>query len=82
MTTVKELPKPKHGTQRNWRIEKGGAHKATFIDNDGGEHEVVAHSSEHSASERFCANCDEWITARGILGGVWCPKCETQWHQR
>jgi hypothetical protein len=76
---VSEIPKPKHGDQKNWRIEQEDISKSTFKDASGNEFEMVTHSSEQSVSERFCASCDKWVTAKGIFGGIWCPDCKTTW---
>jgi hypothetical protein len=81
MGLVIELPKPKHGEQRNWRMEKAASNHSEFVAGDGSTIEIESHSSEHSASERFCATCDKWVTAVGVLGGVWCPACLTNWHK-
>lgn len=80
MGTVAVLQKPKHGEQRNWRIEKVLSSTTCFGVAGGSQHEIESHSSEQSASERFCSKCDKWITAVGVLGGVWCPICLTSWH--
>ena len=75
---ITTLPKPEHGEQRNWRIESESTSAVASL--PGGEEiEYVADEHEYSASERYCASCDEWVTAAGIIGGLMCPKCKTSW---
>lgn len=78
-SNVTTLPKPKHGTQKNWRTEPTSGQQSNFVTADGAVH-TFSLRGEQSASERFCATCDKWITATGVLGGVWCPTCLTNWR--
>lgn len=82
MSNIVETARPRHGDQKNWRMETAVSSTTTFNLPDGEELELVSHSSEHSVSERFCTPCDKWVTAEGVLGGVWCPECNTQWNKQ
>lgn len=82
MSDVISTKRPNHGDQRNWRMETDQVSTSKFIDSTGQEFEMVTHSSEQSASERFCAICDKWVTAKGIFGGIWCPECKTEWSEK
>lgn len=79
---VETLKKPEHGAQRNWRIESSTPTMGEFNLANGENISVPVHSEEHSVSERYCANCDKWVTAKGIFGGVWCPECDTEWMKK
>jgi hypothetical protein len=61
------MSKPKHGEEKNRRIE------SSWEKNYG---------IEQTVSERYCAVCHEWKTAKGILGGFGCSDCGTSWDQK
>lgn len=60
----------KHGSKRNWRIEREPNITQSFTDARGNELAVSYSPSEHSVVERYCAVCDSWTEQHGILDAV------------
>jgi len=67
-----------HGEIRNHRTETT-TQNMPFKTSDGHPFTVTVLSEEHTVCERFCAVCDQWVTAKGIMGGLLCPECSTPW---
>lgn len=66
-----------HGETRNRRTET----KATdgqFLTPEG-EVTLPMLSVTQTVSEKWCATCRKWVTAKGIMGGLLCVECGTTW---
>lgn len=70
---------PKHGDQRNWRIEEANEQRQRLTLHSGEAMIIEYPGDTQSVSERFCASCHDWVTSAGVLGGVLCPHCHTPW---
>jgi hypothetical protein len=69
---------PQHGQERNRRTETtlGAVHT---LATPGGSLTMPITSKTETVTERWCEICQEWITARGIMGGLLCVECGTTW---
>jgi hypothetical protein len=63
---------PKHGTERERRIEVEPSAEIALVDPMSGEPVYVGPGSwvALSFSERWCESCDRWIEVLGVLGAL------------
>lgn len=59
--TIMETKAPKHGDERNCRIESV-------------QHKFSSHA--FSASEKYCEKCKSWGTVKGLVESAFCPTCD------
>lgn len=71
---------PEHGDERNIRVESEYTRQTFQV--PGGIFTQYFPFKTESVSERWCDVCGEWVTARGIMGGLLCPKCHTPWDEK
>ena len=67
-----------HGDSRNHRTETEMSHSEWQTPQ--GPVTVPTLSHTYTVSERWCEVCNEWVTAKGIMGALLCPECNTPWH--
>jgi len=70
---------PNHGDRRNRRTER-----QTTVDTWQTAHgpiKVERIALEQSVDETWCTHCQEWVTTKGIMGALLCPKCNTPWKE-
>jgi predicted RNA-binding Zn-ribbon protein involved in translation (DUF1610 family) len=73
--------KPKHGDQKNKRMETTVFDAMEFTAGDT-TFKMPIGAVEQTVSERFCDKCDEWVTAEGVLGAMFCPNCGELWRRK
>jgi len=80
--TPASLPEyPKHGDQRNYRIEDTVIERWEYTAPNGQSVLTRGVGRIETVSERYCATCGEWVEARGVFGGMVCPKCHRAWFE-
>lgn len=74
-------PGPRHGEERNRRLESE-VEENDFVDMTTGEEIKVRYvSRQETRSEFFCIVCDEWKDV-GFLGRLLgCPDCHADWRE-
>jgi hypothetical protein len=68
-----------HGEVRNRRTETETEY--TTYQAPGGDIVLPSFSKTETVSERWCETCQEWVTAKGIIGALLCPKCNGLWSE-
>lgn len=63
---IAALKKPKHGEQRNQRMEVETKDTQVFEFPDGTT-QAFNMDSKTCVSERFCSKCDKWKTVKGLF---------------
>lgn len=80
--TPASLPEyPKHGDERNYRIEDTVIERWEYTAPNGQSVRARGVGRTETVSERYCATCGEWVEARGVFGGMACPKCHRAWFE-
>lgn len=68
-----------HGETRNHRTETETNYAKYTTPN--GPVTLPTFSITQTVSERWCQECNAWVTAKGIMGGLLCPMCHTPWKE-
>ena len=69
-----------HGEERNYRTETTTTHAE--YQTPGGPMVLPSGGKTETVTERWCEVCNDWVTARGIMGALLCVKCGTPWDER
>jgi len=68
-----------HGETRNQRIETETVLTEFYTTPWGRRIVMPGMEISQPVSDRWCEVCNQWVTAKGVMGGLLCPLCHTPW---
>ena len=71
---------PAHGEERDRRMETTYGRSVEYTTADGQPvYSGPGSSMTQTVREVWCGTCQDWQTAKGIIGGICCPTCNGGW---